>query len=64
MNQREVKKIAYIVITGDKGLAGGYNANVAKMVEDHITNKEDAYIYAVGSRGRDHFRKPRLHDSG
>jgi len=56
MNQREVKKVAYIVITGDKGLAGGYNANVAKLVEDHIANKEDVVIYAVGSRGRDHFR--------
>ncbi len=56
MNQRDVKKVAYIVLTGDKGLAGGYNANVCKLVEDHITNKEDAYIYAVGSRGRDHFR--------
>ncbi len=56
MNQREVKKVAYIVITGDKGLAGGYNVNVAKLVEDHVANKEDAVIYAVGSRGRDHFR--------
>lgn len=56
MNQREVKKVAYIVLTGDKGLAGGYNVNVAKLVEDHVTNKEDAVIYAVGSRGRDHFR--------
>lgn len=56
MNQREVKRVAYIVITGDKGLAGGYNVNVAKLVEDHIASKEDAVIYAVGSRGRDHFR--------
>ena len=56
MNQREIKKVAYIVLTGDKGLAGGYNANICKLVEDHITNKEDAVIYAVGSRGRDHFR--------
>jgi len=56
MNQREVKKVAYIVITGDKGLAGGYNVNVSKLVEDHIANKEDAVIYTVGSRGRDHFR--------
>ncbi|MDO9493580.1 ATP synthase F1 subunit gamma [Acetobacterium sp.] len=56
MNQREVKKVAYIIITGDKGLAGGYNVNVAKLVEDHVANKEDAVIYAVGSRGRDHFR--------
>ena len=56
MNQREVKKTAYIVITGDKGLAGGYNVNVAKKVEEHIKNKEDAVIFAVGTRGRDHFR--------
>ncbi|MGE4507654.1 MAG: ATP synthase F1 subunit gamma [Eubacteriaceae bacterium] len=56
MNHREVKKIAYIVLTGDKGLAGGYNANICKLVEDHISNKENAAIYAVGSRGRDHFR--------
>ena len=56
MNQREIKKVAYIVLTGDKGLAGGYNANICKLVEDHITNKADAVIYAVGSRGRDHFR--------
>lgn len=56
MNQREVKKTAYIVITGDKGLAGGYNVNVAKKVEEHVKDKANAVIYAVGTRGRDHFR--------
>ncbi|KNZ43101.1 ATP synthase F1 subunit gamma [Acetobacterium bakii] len=56
MNQREVKKTAYIVITGDKGLAGGYNVNIAKLVEEHVANKEDAVLYTVGSRGRDYFR--------
>jgi len=56
MNQREVKKTAYIVITGDKGLAGGYNVNVAKRVEKHITNKETAILYTLGSRGRDYFK--------
>lgn len=56
MDQREVKKVAYIILAGDKGLAGGYNSNVCKLVEDHIANQEDAVIYAVGSRGRDHFR--------
>lgn len=56
MIQREVKKTAYIVITGDKGLAGGYNVNIAKLVEVHVANKEDAVLYTVGSRGRDYFR--------
>ena len=56
MNQREVKKTAYIVVTGDKGLAGGYNVNVAKRVEAHIKDKANAILYTVGSKGRDHFR--------
>lgn len=56
MHQREVKKVAYIILAGDKGLAGGYNSNVFKLVEDHIVNQKDTVIYAVGSRSRDHFR--------
>ena len=28
---RPVRKIAYVVIAGDRGLAGGYNSNVLKM---------------------------------
>ena len=56
MNQRDVKKTAYIVITGDKGLAGGYNGNVCKRVETHLKSKENAVLYTIGSRGRDHFR--------
>ncbi len=61
MDQREVKKTAYIIITGDKGLAGGYNVNVAKLVEEHITDKEKAVLFTVGSRGRDHFRNREYH---
>ncbi len=30
--KREGKRIAYLVIAGDRGLAGGYNSNVLKMV--------------------------------
>ncbi|AFA47031.1 ATP synthase F1 subunit gamma [Acetobacterium woodii] len=64
MDQREVKKTAYIIITGDKGLAGGYNVNVAKLVEEHITDKENAVLFTVGSRGRDHFRNREYHIQG
>ncbi|MBC3796761.1 ATP synthase F1 subunit gamma [Acetobacterium tundrae] len=56
MNQREVKKTAYIIITGDKGLAGGYNGNICKRVESHLKNKENTVLYTIGSRGRDHFK--------
>lgn len=32
-------KIAYFVLSGDQGLAGAYNNNVVKIVEDHIQSK-------------------------
>lgn len=56
MNPREVKKVAYLVITADRGFAAGYNVNVAKMVEEAITTKEDALIYTIGKKGGDYFK--------
>ena len=32
----EIKKICYIIIAGDRGLAGGYNSNITKLTEAHI----------------------------
>ena len=49
----EGKKKAIIVITSNRGLAGGYNANIVKMVMNSGIAKEDALIYAVGRKGRD-----------
>ena len=31
MSVRDVKKVAYLVITADRGFAGGYNANISKI---------------------------------
>jgi F-type H+-transporting ATPase subunit gamma len=54
---REVKNTAYIVITGNRGLAGGYNSNICKLVDEHINSKDvPAKIIAVGSKGRDYFK--------
>ncbi len=39
MKQREVKNTCYVVIAGDRGLAGGYNSNVFKMVQAHTEGK-------------------------
>ncbi|WP_069650577.1 ATP synthase F1 subunit gamma [Caloranaerobacter ferrireducens] len=57
LEKREVKKAAYIVITADRGLCGGYNNNVIKLTEENIKNKENAVIIAVGQKGRDFFRR-------
>ncbi len=50
----ESTKKAVIVITSNRGLAGGYNSNIIKLITRHETwNKEDVEIYAIGTKGRD-----------
>lgn len=46
-------KKAIIVITANRGLAGGYNSNIVKLVKNSEFNMEDVVIYPIGSKGRD-----------
>ena len=50
-NEKEGKK-AIIVISSNRGLAGGYNNNIAKLVETSFS-KEEALIYAIGKKAKD-----------
>jgi len=47
------EKKGIIVVTSNRGLAGGYNSNIIKMVLNSGISKEDAVIYAVGRKGKD-----------
>lgn len=53
----ESKKKAVIVITSNRGLAGGYNSNICKLITNSDIPKEDAYIYAIGRKGKDFFAR-------
>ncbi len=55
LNSVESGKKAVIVITANRGLAGGYNSNIVKLVKGNDWDKEDVIIYPVGSKGRDAF---------
>lgn len=46
-------KKAVIVITSNRGLAGGYNSNVSKLITRGDLKKDEVTIYAVGKKGRD-----------
>lgn len=48
-------KKAYFILSGDKGLAGGYNNNIARIVEDNVDR--DVKLYVAGYYGRTHFMK-------
>jgi F-type H+-transporting ATPase subunit gamma len=57
-DQVEGKKKAYIVITGDKGFAGGYNGNIIKLTEKMIgDNKDNALLLVAGNTGRSYFTR-------
>lgn len=48
------EKKALIVITSNRGLAGGYNSNVVKLVtRNEDWRKEDIVAYAIGNKGRE-----------
>ncbi len=52
------EKKAVIVITSNRGLAGGYNSNVVKLVtRNGDWKKEDVVIYALGNKGREAFAR-------
>ena len=58
--REEVKKVAYVVITAEKGLCGGYNTNIIRLANDTIAMEErpvEAGIIAVGRKARDFYRK-------
>ncbi len=46
-------KKAVIMITGNRGLAGGYNSNVVKLITRGSFNKEDLVMYTLGKKGRE-----------
>ncbi|MBQ8857284.1 MAG: ATP synthase F1 subunit gamma [Lachnospiraceae bacterium] len=50
----ESSRKAVIVITSNRGLAGGYNNNVVKLITgEEAFEKDDIEIYALGKKGRD-----------
>ena len=49
----ETGKKAVIVITANRGLAGGYNSNITKLVTSSGITPGEAAVYAVGTKGRD-----------
>ena len=59
LQKRPVKKVMYVVIAGDRGLAGGYNSNILKLVEQEIKGK-DAVVLPIGKKAVDFFRSRKV----
>ncbi|REB05893.1 F0F1 ATP synthase subunit gamma [Sporosarcina sp. BI001-red] len=58
---RPVKKTGYIIVTSDRGLVGGYNANILRKakraIEARHASKDEIVLFVIGSKGTDFFRR-------
>lgn len=50
-------KKAVILITSNRGLAGGYNSNVIKTVTESDLKKEDIVLFTIGNKGKEYFQR-------
>lgn len=50
-------KKAVILITSNRGLAGGYNSNITKLVTQSGWDTDKTIVYAIGKKGRDGVRR-------
>lgn len=64
LQAREVKKTGYLVITSDRGLAGGYNANVLRKVMTEIRERHKSTseysVFVIGRKGSNFFSKRQI----
>ena len=61
LKKGESGKKAVIVITSNRGLAGGYNSNVVKLITQSDFKKDELEIYAIGKKGRDALNRNGYH---
>ncbi|MHB8927395.1 MAG: ATP synthase F1 subunit gamma [Bacillota bacterium] len=60
MVERPVNKVIYVVLTSDRGLSGSYNANIIRLAEAQVKERQGtptASIVPVGRKAFDYFAK-------
>ncbi|HWQ43375.1 MAG TPA: ATP synthase F1 subunit gamma [Desulfosporosinus sp.] len=61
LKKRPAQKVVYVLITSDRGLCGGYNANLIRKTSGLIVEKQqEVKMVAVGRKGRDFFRRGKM----
>ncbi|RME83897.1 MAG: ATP synthase F1 subunit gamma [Caldilineae bacterium] len=61
LQAREIKRVALLLITADRGLAGGLNSNMIRVAAHHIQQWQregkEVELVTVGRKGRDWMRR-------
>ncbi len=66
LQTRDEQRIQLLIVSSDSGLAGGFNANLFRLVQEFISSHRDADIRVevIGKKGRDYFRRRRVEMTG
>jgi len=63
LHEREPKRVAFVVVTGDRGLCGSFNANIIRRAANEINaarqNGRAVELITVGKKGFEHFNRRR-----
>ena len=58
-SQKDSNKVALVVVTSDRGLAGAYNSNILKLAEQKhqelLSSNKEVNLYAVGKKASGYF---------
>lgn len=60
LSRREVQRVGVVVFTADRGLCGGYNANVNRTAQHLLASLpagQQAQLIVIGRKGRDYFQR-------
>ena len=59
LDVRSVNRVAYVVVTSDRGLAGSFNTNVLKKAQKEIDTigKNNVDIFCIGKKARDYYKQ-------
>ncbi len=57
LDEKGSDKVLVITITSDRGLCGGYNANICKETLSFIDSKKEPSLYIIGNKGKDYFSR-------
>ncbi|MBR3610436.1 MAG: ATP synthase F1 subunit gamma [Oscillospiraceae bacterium] len=57
LKANDCKKDLYIVVTSDKGLAGGFNSGLLKFTAEAMNRSEEVAVMVSGAKGLDYFKR-------
>ncbi|MBN4081025.1 ATP synthase F1 subunit gamma [Caldithrix abyssi] len=58
LNVRDVKRVAFVVVTSDKGLAGSFNSGVLRKAHNKVDElgKDNVDVFCIGKKAKDYFK--------